>query len=182
MIGGTTSGYIWQYYGNQTDGQYQLHTYITEVVTYFAEQFLGCSTNGNLCAAVGYSKSANGAFSMLFLRPDKIGVACGWDGHWDQHEFFRVRDSVNPNYTTVENSEYFDPYLNVANRVSSFNDRERLILLGGSVWNPDLALMKAALDATGVDYQYSYEFNAVHSFSSGWLDDAVSRTMALCTP
>lgn len=171
------SGTNW--YGEKNDGTYNTHAFTALVLTSFAREFLGVSTERNNNLLVGYSKSANGGLSLMLRNPTKFGAGAFWDGAWTQNWTFVNGNGGNLNFGTEAQWQLYNPNDILTSYLSSVNDKTRIALLGYYTFGADLTAFKATLDANSVPYDYDSTLRGSHAYNAGWLSDAMSRLFAI---
>ena len=168
------------WYGMKNDNTDNQHGFVADVMTAFSEEFLAGASGKENHLLLGYSKSANGAYSLILRNPTKFGYACGWDGPWVlDWDTEAVSFGLDTAFGTEAQFDLYDPYQILAANVASVNDKKRLVLLGYETFQQDQVDMKALLDANSVLYTYDATDTGDHSFGGGWLDDAVAELFAL---
>ena len=164
------------WWGTRNDGTGLQENMLVEVVTQFSENELACSGLRDDTFVIGYSKSGNGAYSLILRNPAVFGYVCSWDGAfsntWDN-------SGLDTNFGTEAHWETFDPLQILAANVASVNDSERLVLLGYESWQSSQTAMQSALDSNSVDYKYYAEDTGDHSWGGGWLENGMSELMLL---
>lgn len=175
-----------QTFGCKVDGTINSHAVAGELLPQLAIKFFGCKPGRNF-RTVGYSKTAVTAYSLLMNYPNTFAKAGGWDGVWD---CYRQWDEVSPPPGQVQGSLIFslacDTKANFANydalslldsKISTINDKKRLVLAGYSQWSYYLAPFKAELDARGIQYDYENTIRASHTWGSGWFPSMMANLM-----
>jgi S-formylglutathione hydrolase FrmB len=163
------------WYGRKNDGTADEHAFTAGVLPGFATEFLACSADREQRLLIGYSKSANGAYSLVLRNPTVFGYASAWDGVWTiDWATQNVTIQLNVTFGTEAQWQIYDPYTILTSYLSSVNDKQRLSLRGYETWQSDQTDMQILLNANSIQFSYDATDTGNHSFGGGWLSAAVA--------
>ncbi|MBI2686246.1 MAG: hypothetical protein HYX27_08015 [Acidobacteria bacterium] len=119
---------------------------------------------------LGFSKSGNGALTLLLRHPDRFAAAAGWDapflldapGKYGSGEI----------YGTAENfAGYHIPTLLERHR----NTRNLQIAVSGyGGFQAEVAGIHERMEALGISHEYDNSVKRAHHWSSGWMEPAMA--------
>lgn len=168
------------WYGLKDDNTIDEHAFTADVLTAFATEFLAGNPSRETQLLIGYSKSANGAYSLILRNPTKFGYACGWDGPWTiDYASQAATLGIDASFGTEAQWLLYDPYTILAANVASVNDKKRLVLLGYESWQSDQPEMQTLLNNNSIEFDYNATDTNDHSWGGGWLNDGMSRLMTI---
>jgi esterase/lipase superfamily enzyme len=119
---------------------------------------------------LGFSKSGNGAMTLLLRHPDKFAAAAAWDapltldapGKYGSGEI----------YGTPENfAAYHIPTLLERHAGSR---SLKIAISGFGSFQSELAAAHEKMDALGIPHHYDNTRQRVHHWNSGWMDPAMA--------
>lgn len=169
-----------QWYGQKNDGTDDQHAFVAEVMPGFMEEFLAGASGRENHFLCGYSKSANGAYSLILRNPTVFGYAAGWDGAWVINwASENVSLGLNTAFGTEAQWQLYDPYQILTSNLAAVNDKTRLVLHGYETFQSDQVDMKALLDANGIGCDYNAADTNNHSYAGGWLPGALAALFGL---
>jgi Putative esterase len=158
----------------------QYETFMATVLPQWVESNFSVSgTEKNLL--IGFSKSGYGGLDLLFKHPDVFSAVSAWDFPADMTSYNQFTASMN--YGTEANFQ--QNYRLTGNFIDTykapFTTQDRIFISGYSLFKTDVSDFDALLTAHGVQHDLLLKPTAVHSWSSGWLSDAVTGLYGLET-
>lgn len=118
---------------------------------------------------LGFSKSGNGALTLLLRNPGKFAAAAAWDAPFLLDAPGKYGSGMI--YDTPENfAGYHIPTLLEKNR-----DRPMKIAISGfGSFQQDIAGAHEKMLALGIKHEYSNSLRLAHHWASGWMDPAMA--------
>jgi hypothetical protein len=167
------SFHIAPWYGDHdTDPDTRLESFIVNDLVPFGDSF---GTPGQIPQRwlVGFSKSGNGALSLLFRHPDIFDAAAVWDAPVQLTDITRF-PSVQGNFGSKENfARYFIPSL-LKKNAEIFQTRNRIWISGDeSDWTSDMTRLHEQFVEAGIEHTWAQRGKRRHGWFSGWLDAAI---------
>jgi esterase/lipase superfamily enzyme len=162
------------WYGdNDTDTANSMETFIVRELVPWGDTFLPAGTTPQRFL-VGFSKSGNGALSLIFRHPDTFTAAAAWDAP-AQLKALDAYWGLHLNFGTQANFDsYFIPSLVKAGE-KPFLSRNRLWISGDqSIFTADMNKLHSQLKAAGIRHTWVTGGTRAHNWTSGWLDGAVT--------
>ena len=152
---------------------------ILNAIIPFVEHTFPASTDSSDRLLIGFSKSGYGAFSLLLRHPDKFGCAAAWDSPLSKES--PDKWGMDKIYGTQENFDKykFAPLLKSSAEELRRNSARRLIVLGYGIFPEDIRQAEKELQDLQVPNVYANDTKRQHSWSSGWMEEAV-RDLAAC--
>jgi putative esterase len=161
----------WPWYADHpTDPKLRQETFFVSEVVPFVDRLFPEASRRRLL--VGFSKSGNGAVTLLLRHPDLFYAAASWDAPLmkeapDQFGMAEV-------YGTQENFDsYAIPGLLKRSAARLRGNRPRLALLGYGSFSEHTQKTHEFLDALGIPHLYDNRTRREHRWDSGWLDPAL---------
>jgi S-formylglutathione hydrolase FrmB len=169
--------YSW-YANSATDVTLQYETFMATVLPQWVESNFSISgSEKNLL--IGFSKSGYGGLDLLLKHPDVFSAVSAWDFPADMTSYNQFTASMN--YGTEANFQ--QNYRLTGNFIDTykapFTTQDRIFISGYSMFKTDVKDFDALLTAHGVQHDLLLKPTAVHSWSSGWLSDAVTGLYGL---
>ncbi|MGC2300811.1 MAG: alpha/beta hydrolase-fold protein, partial [Acidobacteriaceae bacterium] len=130
---------------------------------------------------IGFSKSGTGVLDLILRHPSVFNAAAAWDSPAQQSSLSASSD-LPMNFGTQANyNTYYIPSL-VANNAAAFTQQNRLWISGDqAAWTADMDLLNTQMNAAGIAHTWVAGPTRVHSWSSGWLNGAVTDLDANAT-
>jgi hypothetical protein len=168
------------YADHPTDPLIRQESYFLKVIVPLAEHFLPAQTDPAGRLLLGFSKSGNGAFSLLLRYPERFGCAAAWDMPLFQSK--PDRWGMDIVYATQENFENYRFVPLVLKRQEELRKTpaRRLTLLGYDVYKDQVQQGDEELRKLGVPHFFANDTWRKHSWSSGWFPEAV-KDLATCS-
>ena len=166
-------GYEPWYGDNVTDQTMWMETFIISDLVPWGDGFLPAGPPPQRFV-LGFSKSGNGALFLIFRHPDVFSAAAAWDSPAQLNDI-NAFPALVLNFGTQANYDlYFIPMLVTAD-AQPFTSSNRLWISGDqSAWTADMDELHSQLTAAGIPHTWVAGGERVHSWSSGWLDGAVT--------
>ena len=122
---------------------------------------------------IGFSKSANGALSLIFRHPHVFSAAAAWDGP-AQFTDTSAFPGMLENFGTEENFDLYEIPRLVAQNAEAFRLQRRLWISGDqSAWTSHMVELHDQMLQAGVLHTFAQNGPRGHSWDSGWLDGGV---------
>lgn len=135
---------------------------------------------------IGFSKSAWGAFTLLFRHPDIFGYAAGWDGPLMLNGDNNGNDwgpmGLSANFGTKEAMQKSLPTKLAQENAGWLKDHPRLVLAPGRFWTSQTTQMHAHLEALGIPHVYRSDLTFPHRWDSGWFSPLVEELANIAKP
>jgi glucose/arabinose dehydrogenase/S-formylglutathione hydrolase FrmB len=130
---------------------------------------------------IGFSKSGNGALFLILRHPDVFSEAAAWDSP-AQLSDLSTYSALPVNFGTQENFNLYNIPSLVTSNAQAFTQQNRLWISGDqAAWTADMDQLHDQLTAAGIPHTWVAGGVRVHSWSSGWLDGAVTALDANAT-
>ena len=130
---------------------------------------------------IGFSKSGYGALDLLFKHSSTFDAAAAWDFPADMATYDAFGSSSSGDYGTDANFQ--NNYRMTGNFIDSwkapFTTEDRIWISGYDVFQADVADFDALLTSHGVLNTLSPQTLNAHTWSGGWLPDAVAGLYGL---
>jgi len=170
------------WYGdNARDPRFRMESFIINDLVPFGDTFVqGSVPERDL---IGFSKSGNGALSLILRHPNIFSGAAVWDAPVQLSDIntpgVSTPDALQMNFGTQANFNRYNIPSLLSARAESFRHRNRLWIGGdGAAWTADMRKLNHELTAAGVPHTWIQGRWRSHSWSSGWLDGAVTDLVA----
>ena len=151
----------------------------TILPTWIDSTFDSGGTDKNLL--IGFSKSGYGALDLLFKHSSTFDAAAAWDFPADMATYDAFGSSSSGDYGTDANFQ--NNYRMTGNFIDSwkapFTTEDRIWISGYDVFQADVADFDALLTSHGVLNTLSPQTLNAHTWSGGWLPDAVAGLYGL---
>lgn len=122
---------------------------------------------------VGFSKSGNGALTLLLRHPERFAAAAAWDAPFLMNAPSKY--GSGPIYGTAENfAGYYIPAL-LEKRAPELRDRRaRIAISGYGGFQAEVTGAHERMAALDIPHEYDNSVRRVHHWASGWLEPAVA--------
>jgi ubiquinone/menaquinone biosynthesis C-methylase UbiE len=160
------------YADHPTDPTIRQETYFLKVVVPFIEKSYPVLTEPKGRLLLGFSKSGNGAFTLLLRHPTVFGRAVAWDSplNMDKPSSY----GMGPIYGTQENFEkYRIPDL-FQKRAAELGKEKRLALIGVSNFDKHHQAIHELMEKLKIPHEYREDKKPKHHWDAGWVKDAVT--------
>jgi hypothetical protein len=168
------------YADHPTDPEIRQESYFLKVVLPLVERTYPARRDAGGRLLVGFSKSGWGAYSLLLRHPDVFAKAAAWDAPLMMDAPGKF--GSGPIFGARENFERYRISRLLAERAEELNSRRRLILLGYGNFRDDCLGADALMRSLKVDHEFRDGPRRAHTWSSGWLPQAVEMLFADTTP
>lgn len=168
------------YADHLTDKTIRQETYFLKVVVPTIERLYPALAEREGRLLVGFSKSGNGAWSLLLRYPDHFAKAAAWDAPLlktapDQF-------GMGPIYGTLENFAAYRIDKLLRDRAEILRPKAndgsaRLIHLGYGNFRDHHQRAEALLNELQIPHSYADGPKLEHTWHGGWLDEAVKRLL-----
>ena len=172
------------WYGNHaTDPTIRQEDYVLKALIPFIDSKYPTRRDKEGRWLIGFSKSAWGAYTLVFRHPNVFGYAAGWDA-----PFALNGDNSGKNwgpmglsniFGTKENMELSLPTKLAAENASWLKQRCRLVLGVGSYWKPQVEQMHNLLQALGIPHEYRSDLAFPHRWNTGWFAPMVEELVKI---
>ncbi|MCI0461139.1 MAG: Ig-like domain-containing protein, partial [Gemmataceae bacterium] len=175
------SFHIEPWYGDHaSDPTRRLESFLVRHVVPFVDQFAAQGTTPARWL-VGFSKSGNGALSLIFRNPEVFHAAAAWDAPVQFTDISNFDMAVN--FGTDENFDAYEIPTLVAERNAPFLASNRLWISGDeSNWTVHMQTLHQQLEIAGIPHTYADGVVRPHHWNSGWLELAVQALDAASSP
>ncbi len=168
------------YADHPTDPLMRQESYFLKVIVPWAEHFLPARNDPAGRLLLGFSKSGNGAFSLLLRYPERFGCAAAWDAPLVQASPDRYgMDKVYATQANYENYSFLPLLAQRAEELRRTRSR-RLTVLGYNVFQDQIQQAGDELQKLGVPHFFHNDTQRKHAWDSGWLSEAV-QDLASCS-
>jgi S-formylglutathione hydrolase FrmB len=162
------------WYGDNSTAQANaMESFIGQDLVPWGDTFLPPGTEPQRLL-IGFSKSGNGALSLIFRHPEIFSAAAAWDAP-TQLKAISLYPGLGLNFGTQDNYDrYVIPSLVKAD-AKPFLSSNRLWISGDQgFWTADMDLLHSQMQAAGVRHTWVTGQSRAHNWNSGWLDGAVT--------
>jgi S-formylglutathione hydrolase FrmB len=168
------------YADHPTDPLIRQESYFLKVIFPLAEHFLPARDDPAGRLLLGFSKSGNGAFSLLLRHPERFGCAAAWDSPLVQRTPDRYgMDQVYATQANYENYSFLPLLARRADELRRTHCR-RLTVLGYDAFQDQIQQAGDELQKLGVPHFFDNDTRRKHAWDSGWFPEAV-RDLATCS-
>lgn len=172
------------WYGdNATDPSHRMESFIIDDLVPFADTFGDDGVPQRYL--IGFSKSGNGALTLILRHPEIFNAAAAWDAPTQLSDLSRF-PALALNFGTQANFDLYHIPTLVANHASAFQQQNRLWISGDeAAWTEDMIDLDSQLTAAFIPHSWVEAGIRAHSWNSGWLEGAVSTldaNAAVTTP
>ena len=166
------------YADNSIDPTINYETFMSSILPQWVDsQFSTTGDEKNLL--IGFSKSGYGDLDLLLKHPDVFDAAAAFDFPGDMTSYDDY--GANTNYGTQanfqDNYQLTDSFID--NYKTPFTTQDRILISEGQAFPDQVADFNALLASHGVADTLLNQTSDTHSWSSGWLPDAVAGLFGL---
>ena len=170
------------YANNPTDATIDFETFMATLLPAWVDSnFATSGTEKNLL--IGFSKSGYGALDLLFKHPSVFDAVAAFDFPADMAAYDDFGSSSSGDYGTDANfqNNYRMTGTFIDTWKAPFTTEDRILISEGSVFATQVADFDALLTSHGVEHTLLTQTSDAHSWSGGWLSDAVAGLYGLET-
>jgi esterase/lipase superfamily enzyme len=169
--------YLPWYGDNDLDQAHRMESFVVNDLVPFGDRFAKDEQPERML--IGFSKSGFGALDLILRHPTVFSEAAIWDSP-AQLSKISTFPSLETNFGTQSNFDrYFIPIL-VSKNEEAFKNRTRLWIGGDrAMFTADMIRLHRQLLAAAIPHIWAQGGTRSHSWSSGWLSDAVSALDAM---
>ena len=170
------------YADNPTDATIDFETFMATLLPAWVDSnFATSGTEENLL--IGFSKSGYGALDLLFKHPSVFDAVAAWDFPADMAAYDDYGSSSSGNYGTDTNfqNNYRLTGTFIDTWKAPFTTEDRIWISGMMCLQTEVADFDALLTSHGVLHTLLTQTYDAHSWSGGWLSDAVAGLYGLET-
>jgi S-formylglutathione hydrolase FrmB len=170
------------WYGdNVTDPTMRMESFIVNDLVPFGDTFAH-GTGISQRFLIGFSKSGNGALSLILRHPNVFSAAAAWDAPAQQSSLSAFH-ALSLNFGTQANYDLHNIPSLITTNAKPFQQQNRLWISGDqSAWTSDMDELHDQLVANSIPHTWVVGGFRVHRWNSGWLDSAVTALDAYSTP
>ena len=170
------------WYGdNATDQSHWMESFIIRELVPFGDSFAPAGEIPQRFV-LGFSKSGNGALSLILRHPNVFSAAAAWDAP-TQVSDLSAFSGLPLNFGTEANFDLYEIPTLVITSAQAFTLRNRLWISGDdSAWTADMIQLHSQLTSASIPHTWVQGGFRQHSWGSGWLDGAVTALDANATP
>ena len=170
------------WYGNHaTEPTLRQEDYVVKALVPFIDSKYPTQKDKDGRWLIGFSKSAWGAFTLLFRHPDVFGYAAGWDGplmlDGSGKDWGPMGLSVN--FGTKEAMLQNLPTTLAKENASWLKERPRIVLGLGKFWAGQVKKMEALLQSLGIPHVYRDDLTVDHRWDTGWFPPMVDELVKI---
>lgn len=169
-VGPTFSALPW-YADHPSDSRVRQESYFLQDVVPLVDRTYPTRSEPAGRWLVGFSKSGWGAFSLLLRHPDVFGKAAAWDAPFAVDR--PVSFGMGAIFATQENFEQYRITALVRRSAGRLGPEPRLIHLGYGNFREHHQSLERLLTELNVPHVYRDGPKREHTWSSGWLEEAV---------
>ena len=130
---------------------------------------------------LGFSKSGNGVLFLILRHPGVFNAAAAWDAPAQLSNLFDF-SALPLNFGTQANYNFYNIPSLVTSNAQPFLAQNRLWISGDqAAWTSEMDQLNDQLNAAGIPHTWVSGATRVHSWTSGWLQGAVSSLAANAT-
>jgi cytochrome c2 len=172
--------YSW-YADNPTDATIDYETFVSTILPQWVDSHFS-TTGDEKNLLIGFSKSGYGAVDLLLKHPSVFDAAAAFDFPADMTTYNGLGSSTANDYGTQANFQnnyeldksFIDTY------EAPFTTQDRIWISGGPLYASQVADFNKLLTSQGVmDTLSTTETNDVHSWTGGWVSNAVTGLYSL---
>jgi 20S proteasome alpha/beta subunit len=168
------------YADSATDPTINYNTFMSTILPQWVDStFDQSGTDKNLL--IGFSKSGYGALDLLLKDPSVFDAAAAFDFPADITNYDQGGSSSTENYGTQANFEDNYELSNsfVDAQKAPFTTQDRILISEGETLGSEVADFDSLLTSQGVMHTTLNQTNDAHSWTSGWLPNAVAGLYGL---
>lgn len=168
------------WYGNHaTNPLLRQEDYVVRALVPFIDQKFPVQPDKEGRWLIGFSKSAWGAFTLLFRHHDVFGYAGGWDGplmlNGDNNGADWGPMGLSANFGTRDAMRQNLPSKLAEKSAVRLKERPRVVLGLGKFWADQTKQFHARLDSLGIPHVYRDDLTFPHRWDSGWFPPLVEE-------
>ena len=169
------------WYGdNSTDPTLWMESFIIRDLVPFGDTFAQ-GTDIPQRFLIGFSKSGNGVLFLILRHPNVFSAAAAWDAP-AQLSDLTAFNYLSMNFGTQTNYNLYNIPSLVLTNAQPFTKQNRLWISGDvAAWTADMIALHNQLTAASILHTWVQGGTRVHSWSSGWLNGAVTALDANAT-
>jgi S-formylglutathione hydrolase FrmB len=161
------------WYGNHaTDPSVRQDDYMVKALVPFIDRTYPTQADKEGRWLIGFSKSAWGAFTLLFRHPDVFGYAAGWDSplmlNGDNNGADWGPMGLSLNFGTKEAMQQSLPTKLAEQNASWLKERCRVVFAPGISWKVQTEQYHSFLMNLGIPQDYRADLLFPHRWDSGW--------------
>ena len=123
---------------------------------------------------IGFSKSGNGALSLILRHPHVFSAAAAWDAPAQFTDMSAFPGHGREFRNRSELRSLRDPDAGARSSAEAFAQRNRIWISGDqSAWTVHMVQLDQQMNQAGVLHTFVQGGSAAHSWFSGWLNGAV---------
>ena len=171
-------GYEPWYSDNNLDGK-QMESFVVNHLVPFGDTLISGAVPQRYL--IGFSKSGNGALDLILRHPGLFNAAAIWDA---PAEISSVSSfpGLLMNFGSQANFNSYNIPTLVTNNASAFQQQTRLWISGDQAdYQAQMIQLHNQLTAAGIPHTWVEGGVRAHSWSSGWLEGAVTGLDAMAT-
>ena len=175
------SFHIEPWYGDHdTDVARGLESFIVRDLVPFGDSF-PASTEIPQRWVLGFSKSGNGALTLILRHPHVFSAAAAWDAPAQFTDISQFK--MAQNFGTEQNFDRYEIPALVQSSAQAFTTQKRLWISGDvSAWTSHMVQLDTQMTGAGVLHTFVGGTPRAHHWASGWLEGAVADLAANATP
>ena len=167
------------WYGDNIPDAKQMESFIVDDLVPFGDTFVQGTVRQRYL--IGFSKSGNGALDLILRHPGVFNGAAIWDSPTQVADISSYPGLVINMGTQANFNSYIIPTL-VTNNAGAFQTQTRLWISGDqALFQADMIQLENELTAASIPNVWVEGGVRAHSWSSGWLDGAVTSLAAMAT-
>jgi glucose/arabinose dehydrogenase len=162
------------WYGDHaSDPDRRLESFVVKDVVPFVDQLAIPGTTPERWA-VGFSKSGNGALSLIFRHSNVFSAAAAWDAP-AQFTDMSAFPGMGANFGTEENFDNYEIPSLLDQNSGNFLQRNRIWISGdNSAWTAHMQTLHQQMLTEGIVHTFVDGVTRPHHWNSGWLELAVA--------
>lgn len=174
------------WYGNHaTNPELRQEDYLVRALVPYIDAHFPTRPDKESRWLIGFSKSAWGAFTILYRHPETFGYAAGWDAPFMLDGENSGSDwgpmGLRANFGTKEAMAKNLPTRLAAENASWLRQKTRLVMGPGKFWADQTRAMHSHLDSLGVPHVYRADLVLPHRWDTGWFPPFVEELTRLAT-
>jgi hypothetical protein len=159
------------YADHASDPKIRQESYFVSVVVPFVERTYPALAEAKGRLLLGFSKSGNGAFSLLLRHPTVFGRAVAFDSPLNMDKPSNY--GMGPIYGTQENFEKYRLPDLLTRRAAELGKEKRLAMIAHSNFDKHHLAIHEQMDKLKIPHEYRDDKKATHHWNAGWVKDAV---------
>ena len=165
------------YADNPLDATIDFETFMATLLPAWVNSIFATSgTEDDLL--IGFSKSGYGALDLLFKHPAVFDAAAAWDfPGMPAYNVYGADGNYGTDSNFQNNYRLTDTFIDTWK--APFTTEDHILISEGSVFATYVADFDALLTSHGVEHTLLTQTSVAHSWSGGWLSDAVAGLYGL---